>query len=99
MALSRIAGSGVSFPLIRLGEKIIVTDKKGELQQSLNLFEKNGYKFVKQDYKKLLSLNPFQSRILEHMYKSNNWLKRHNLPMRRRPFKKEFMMLDEFWKI
>lgn len=26
----------------------------------------------------------------------NNWLKRHGKPMRRKPFKRKYLMLDEF---
>lgn len=41
-------------------------------------------------------------RSKNHMYKSNNWLKLHHEPMRRKPFKKEVklrLILDEFANI
>lgn len=37
----------------------------------------------------------FHFRNLNHTYKSNNWLKRHHEPMRRKPFKREYAILDE----
>ena len=35
-------------------------------------------------------------RSVEHMFRSNNWLKLHSMRMRRKPFKKEYMIPDEF---
>ena len=31
-----------------------------------------------------------------HKYKANNWLKIHKKPMRRKPFKRKFVILDEY---
>lgn len=38
-------------------------------------------------------------RSYEHKFKSNNWLKLHGKIMRRKPFKRDVMILDEFWLI
>lgn len=36
-------------------------------------------------------------RSINHKYQSNNWLKMHREPMRRKPFKREFPpIIDEF---
>lgn len=35
-------------------------------------------------------------RSIEHKYESNNWLKQHHLPMRRKPYKREYIIMDEF---
>lgn len=36
------------------------------------------------------------SRNYEHRCMSNNWLRMHKMPMRRKPFKRRFPILDEF---
>lgn len=41
----------------------------------------------------------YPPRSYEHKTKSNNWLKLHGKTMRRKPFKREMMILDEFWMI
>lgn len=38
----------------------------------------------------------YHIRSSEHLYKSNNWLKKHHRSMRRKPFKREYLVLDEF---
>jgi len=36
-------------------------------------------------------------RSYEHKFQSNNWLKFHHMPMRRKPFKRgQHLLLDEF---
>lgn len=51
-----------------------------------------------EDLKKCYPNCPLRS--YEHKFKPNNWLKLHGKPMRRKPFKREAMMiLDEFWTI
>lgn len=35
----------------------------------------------------------------EHMFKSNNWLKLHGKPMRRKPFERELSFLGDKWNI
>lgn len=57
---------------------------------------------VKQSLSQIWPFYPFRPilRSDEHMYKSNNWLKQHGMPMRRKPFKRKyFLMLDEFHTI
>lgn len=39
------------------------------------------------------------SRSYDYKSKSNNWLKFHGRIMRRKPFKRSVMILDEFWNI
>ena len=34
-----------------------------------------------------------------HQFRSNNWLKQHHKPMRRKPFKKGFLVLDELYTL
>lgn len=46
-----------------------------------------------------LFTEPRHMRSYEHKYKSNNWLRMHGMPMRRKPFKKEkSLFIDEFDK-
>lgn len=51
---------------------------------------------VSQTLEDINELYPRHCRSVEHMFKSNNWLKLHGMRMRRKPFKKEYMALDEF---
>lgn len=51
---------------------------------------------VVQSLENIKKLYPSHSRSKEHRYKSNNWLKLHNMIKRRKPFKKEYIILDEF---
>lgn len=38
------------------------------------------------------------SHSFEHLYKTNNWLRMHGRPMRRKPFKRErFRYVDELY--
>lgn len=39
------------------------------------------------------------SRSFNHRFRSNNWLKQHGEPMRRIPFKKEFLVYDEYYDV
>lgn len=50
-----------------------------------------------EDLKKCYS--NFTPRSFEHKFKANNWLKLHGKKMRRKPFKRDYMMIDEFWKL
>lgn len=38
----------------------------------------------------------FSSNDFIHDYETNNWLKLHGRPMRRKPFKRKFAILDEY---
>ena len=38
----------------------------------------------------------YSQRSYEHKTKSNNWLKLHGKVMRRKPFKQDVIILDEF---
>ena len=41
----------------------------------------------------------YRPRGCNHKFKSNNWLKLHGQTMRRKPFKRELVVLDEFYKV
>ena len=49
-----------------------------------------------QQLKKAYESYAFSSKDFMHDYKTNNWLKRHSHPMRRKTFKRKFVVLDEF---
>lgn len=42
---------------------------------------------------------PVDQRNVNHKYKTNNWLKMHKKPMRRKPFKKLYLIMDEAYKL
>lgn len=45
-------------------------------------------------------LEELEIRDYDHRSRSNNWLKYHHKPMRRKPFKRNvFYLIDEFYKI
>lgn len=56
-----------------------------------------GQKFIfNQSLEQLKDMYPISYRSNDHKYKTNNWLKNHGNPTRRRPFKKEILLLDEY---
>jgi len=59
----------------------------------------NGYVLIRQSLDQLSNMYPRNCRSVNHEYSANNWLKTHGKPMRRKPFKSKFMMLDEFQNV
>ena len=53
------------------------------------------------DRMKLMALQGWKrvTANVEYFSKSNNWLKMHNLPMRRKPLRKRFFSMDETYNM
>lgn len=73
-----------------------VFDHNKKQNDYIGIASEGRYFHFNQSLEDINKLYPRHCRSVEHMFKSNNWLKLHGMRMRRKPFKKEYIVLDEF---
>lgn len=81
---------------------VVIVDPQNEYKQLAERFRSGG-KVVTIDTNSVSYINPFELSSINEVkilqkYKSNNWLKMHGIPMRRKPMKREkpIYITDEF---
>lgn len=70
----------------------------GLMENMTEIAKEHGYVMVTQNIEDIKKAYPVWYRGINHKYKTNNWLKMHGEPMRRKPFEREYMFMDETYR-
>ena len=80
---------------------ITIVDPEGEYDEFIKMLKEDGYNVVMRNIDELEQVSDDLMQRKDFKFKSNNWLKMHKKPMRRKPFKRgvEFMLVDEMYRL